>query len=424
MSTPTYRSLQRFLSPAALKAFPPENASDRSVSSEWLYHKYQSYTTVQEPGREDGLRVGAHHSLDRVVYDHIYAYGPPIDAQDYAWHAQLAQYTQYRALVESYLLHQWEYYSAVFFWKSQSPWPTLRGALYDYYLDQTGGYWGVRCAAHSTVHVQLNPSTLTVSVINRSRRLALVVLSALVEVQVFDVFGEVLHRESVTVQNLHERSVWTADSPIQWKWPVARGEVYFFRLRLLSEESTGGGAVSLESRQRVGNLYWLTSPRTRNTPGDLKRLGELRASQRVTLEVHCTLLRLSKEKISVSVRMTNPTVAPWIAFMVRVQLLSSLDWSIYRDVEGRPEIAKKVIDERVLPTWYSDNYVTLLPGETAEIELYFRPGRSKGHLVDRLLEKMMIHRGGGANGYDDPSSMLEVEVDGWNISPQIYSVKF
>jgi mannosylglycoprotein endo-beta-mannosidase len=51
-------------------------------------------------------------------------------------------------------------------WKSQSPWPAFRGALYDYYLEQTGGYFGVK-KAHTSInidglHIQLNPKTLKV----------------------------------------------------------------------------------------------------------------------------------------------------------------------------------------------------------------------------------------------------------------------
>ena len=55
---------------------------------------------------------------------------------------QLVQYEQYRALFEGYLAHQWSYYAAVLLWKSQSPWPALRGGLYDPYLETNGGYWG------------------------------------------------------------------------------------------------------------------------------------------------------------------------------------------------------------------------------------------------------------------------------------------
>ena len=62
---------------------------------------------------------------------------------DYIWTSQLVQYQQYKSLIEGYIIQQYIYYTAVYVWKSQSPWPTLRGALYDYYLDSTGGYWGI-----------------------------------------------------------------------------------------------------------------------------------------------------------------------------------------------------------------------------------------------------------------------------------------
>ena len=58
------------------------------------------------------------------------------------------------------------WYSGVLFWKSQSPWPALRGGLYDYYLGLTGGFYGVRSAllgsggsalgGKQRVHAQLN----------------------------------------------------------------------------------------------------------------------------------------------------------------------------------------------------------------------------------------------------------------------------
>lgn len=34
-------------------------------------------------------------------------------------------------------------YSGVVVWKSQSPWPSLRGQLYDSSLEQSGGFWGI-----------------------------------------------------------------------------------------------------------------------------------------------------------------------------------------------------------------------------------------------------------------------------------------
>lgn len=38
-------------------------------------------------------------------------------------------------------------------WKSQSPWPSLRGNLYDSYLANNGGYYGVKQATHSNIEI-------------------------------------------------------------------------------------------------------------------------------------------------------------------------------------------------------------------------------------------------------------------------------
>ena len=46
-------------------------------------------------------------------------------------------------IIDGSLLKHFEFFTAVLIWKSQSPWPTLRRALYDYYLAYTGSYAGV-----------------------------------------------------------------------------------------------------------------------------------------------------------------------------------------------------------------------------------------------------------------------------------------
>lgn len=66
-------------------------------------------------------------------------YGAPGSTEEWTLQAQYAQYAQYKALFEGFSQHAWEWYSGVIMWKSQSPWPSLRGALYDYFMTQTGG---------------------------------------------------------------------------------------------------------------------------------------------------------------------------------------------------------------------------------------------------------------------------------------------
>jgi hypothetical protein len=92
--------------------------------------------------------------------------------------AQLAQYTQYRSLFESYKRKMFEWYSAVIVWKSQGPWPALRGGLYDWYLAPTGGFYGARAAlmggmgsaiasntASRRVHAQLDLKRHTLTIV-------------------------------------------------------------------------------------------------------------------------------------------------------------------------------------------------------------------------------------------------------------------
>ena len=117
------RSLRRFLSVESLSEFPAQFSAELDeVNAAWGYHKYLSYTTI-----ENGEK-----------FDHIYAYGTPNSTEEYVVRAHIVQYGQFKSLFEGYRLHMWEFYNAVLFWKSQSPWPALRGALYDYYLDITG----------------------------------------------------------------------------------------------------------------------------------------------------------------------------------------------------------------------------------------------------------------------------------------------
>jgi mannosylglycoprotein endo-beta-mannosidase len=77
--------------------------------------------------------------------------------------AQLANYHQYRALIEGWNTWMWTHYTGVLIWKTQNPWPGLRGQMYDHLLDQTGAYFGVQHAAEPC-HVQLNLLTYNITV--------------------------------------------------------------------------------------------------------------------------------------------------------------------------------------------------------------------------------------------------------------------
>ena len=149
------------------ESLPPPNETNASnVHSAWVFHCYLPFT--------DGNGV-----------DHAWAlapFGPTKEslavwnASEYSLAAGLAQATQYQALFEGFSDAAWAWYrwvplqsrhfkvpvfsfcvcpflafltalyqfSAVIMWKSAAPWPSLRGSLYDWYLSQSGGFWGAR----------------------------------------------------------------------------------------------------------------------------------------------------------------------------------------------------------------------------------------------------------------------------------------
>ena len=112
-SCPEYESLARFMSPAALADFPSEGARPFSVNPVWVFHKYLPFTDNEPMPKGPGV-------------DHLYAYGAPANASEYALRAQLAQYRQYHALFEGFQEFMFVYYGAVIMWKTNSPWPALR----------------------------------------------------------------------------------------------------------------------------------------------------------------------------------------------------------------------------------------------------------------------------------------------------------
>ena len=86
----------------------------------WTYHKYIDYGNSLEP------------------------YGTPEDMADFAEKAQLVNYNQYRALIEGFSAHMWDWYTGSIIWKTQNPWTALRGQMYDYYLYPNACLFGLR----------------------------------------------------------------------------------------------------------------------------------------------------------------------------------------------------------------------------------------------------------------------------------------
>ncbi|MFR6634907.1 MAG: hypothetical protein ACLUQ6_09050 [Alistipes onderdonkii] len=56
-------------------------------------------------------------------------------------------------MYEGWQHHMWDDATGIMTWMSQPAYPSLVWQTYDYYLDPTGAYWGIRKACEP-VHIQ------------------------------------------------------------------------------------------------------------------------------------------------------------------------------------------------------------------------------------------------------------------------------
>ena len=139
-------ALRKFLAPEDIDAILEKK---QMTNAAWTHHRYET--------------------LDiNNTYDPVAAYGFDIEPSEWLVAANLALHQQTQLLFESYLNHIFDWYAGVFLWKSQSPWPALRGFLYDWYLLEPNGNWrGTRSALRSWHSATFDIGSSTLRLVNR-----------------------------------------------------------------------------------------------------------------------------------------------------------------------------------------------------------------------------------------------------------------
>jgi len=274
-------------------------------------------------------------------------YGKVKDVKDFCFKAQIVSYEQYRALQEAFNHKMWDWYAGMLVWKNQNPWTALRGSFYDYYLDYQGGYFGFKHGA-APVHIQLNLNDSVVCVLNQK---AVQTNPLIAFVTLYDMHGKMLSEEKNNI-TLQAHSLQLLNKV---NLPVNTNEVFFLKLKLTDQDRTVDE-----------NLYWLS-----NVSHSYEKLNEL---QKVSVKALVT----SKGDKQSAIKLSNP--GNETAFFIRLKVLNGSE-------------------ELVLPAWFSENFVTLLPGEEKEINLDFSTGKYNSGLND-----------------------LRLVIEGWNVPEQ--TVKF
>jgi exo-1,4-beta-D-glucosaminidase len=264
-------------------------------------------------------------------------YGAPKSLEDYERKAQAMTYDGQRAMFEAYGRNKYVA-TGVIQWMLNNAWPSLIWHLYDYYLVPGGGYFGTK-KAMEPLHVQYDYFDHSVAVVNETYEMH---SGMKVVAKVYSLQGKELasHEEKVDVP---------ADASVKaFDLPKAEGLTMTFFTKLQMFDSAG--------KLVSDNFYWLSAKEdtldwahrqdTVYTPqaefGDLTRL----ASLPDVYVARTTAYKQEAGKVKVDITLKN--TGRVVAFMVRARLV---------DARG----------DDIVPVFWSDNYVSLLPGESRTI---------------------------------------------------------
>jgi beta-mannosidase len=258
--------------------------------------------------------------------------------------------------------------------------PSFVWQLYHHDLEPNSALFAVKKAAEP-IHIQLNEDNGEVQVINN---LAVALEKASAHLSIYNLDGSVAYQRDFDVSAA--ASVATSLGVVDW--PGGLSAVHFLKLELRDAD----GKVVSE------NFYWRALPEHQD---DLKALGEMPT---VTLDSKVARRDVGGKSF-IDVALHNPGTQ--IALMAHVQLRRKRD------------------GERVLPVYYSDNYVSLVPNESRTITIEAATGDFKGETALVLVDGWNVGVAASSAAGVDVGANVGAQVDHWPVTglPMISAVK-
>jgi beta-mannosidase len=250
-------------------------------------------------------------------------YGHIRNLADFVQKGQLATYEAFRAMYEGRNAEMFKTTTGVITWMSHPAQPSFVWQLYHYDLEPNAALYAVKKAAE-TVHVQFNEENRGIEVVN-NRPEALTTLDVTVLIYRFD--GTLDSHNTYPVSQVPASSTIKA---AQIDVSARITPLYFIKLNLTD---TNGNLLST-------NLYW------QHVAQD--QFDGLMKLPVVTLDAEASS-HVEGDKTVVTVTLHNHTN--------NVALLSHL------------QLHQKKSGQRVLPVFYSDNYISLVPDESSTVTI-------------------------------------------------------
>ena len=280
-------------------------------------------------------------------------YGASTGIEEFVRKAQLAHYENVRAQFESFAACGWATHKMMAYWMLNSHWPSFYGNLIDYYMSPGGVYFGAKKGLRplSVVfdsYATGDNSQARIIVFNQTPG---DVHGLRVRIRVYDLDGKV--RDDRSVKDISVPFNGTNQVMLLPRYPES-SPVFFVRCQLFDDSG----------KLLVDNTYWKSQKdddlgvRANDIYMTLKQekwadMTALNSMPAVNVKIEVEQKKVGEES-HVSIRLHNPS--KHVAFFERATISSVK--------EGN----------EILPIEYSDNYVTVFPGETVEIQGVVRKG--------------------------------------------------
>jgi beta-galactosidase/beta-glucuronidase len=244
-------------------------------------------------------------------------FGKADNAKQFTEFAQWLNYNGYRGMFEGRSLYR----QGLLLWMSHPAWPSMVWQTYDYYLEPTAAYFGCKKASEP-IHIQWNPVFDNVEVVNYNARNR---SGLTAKAEIINMDGSVQWKKESLVDCKEDSTAIC----FKLEFPQSLTSVHFIKLTLKEGEKT----IS-------ENFYWRGL-----VDGNYQALRDL------------PLVKLQNDT------KTQKSGNDWI-------LTTTLNNSSQTPVLMiRLKVVGKTSGNRILPVFYSDNYVSLMPGESKIIRM-------------------------------------------------------
>ena len=319
----------------------------------WSYHCTASHSAM--------------NNLDELTKAMDYKYGKAKDLSDYLLKADVLNYESTKAMFEAFRVN-FPTSTGIIQWMLNSAWPSLYWQLYDYYLIPTSAYYGVK-RGNKPQQLIYNYKDHAIYAVNEYTDMN---MDQKAVIRLYSEDSKLLMEKEINL------NIAPNTSEKIFNLPKLTGNA-FLSIQLMNEKLIADNFYALSDQTDVydyaNNKWWVTPIKTY---ANFRKLTNI---VRTPLNMNASVKEVDG-KVIITSELENPSQA--IAFFIKLLL---------KDEKG----------EIIFPALWSDNYVSLLPGEKRSFECLL----NRSITINKKLNLVV-------SGWNVPDLKLEAVYDGIN----------